>query len=168
MLRVHEVVAVVRHAYPDKVPNGGERLSHNHFYYGLLPSLKDMLSFAMADLPERDQADTSFDTLYHLAKKMEACHQSCSTMKGGAQAMSPTKATRSTTTVEAELFPPDLELVESTPLDPDHLEGLILRMTQAMNHFQREQQHCFMCGDSNPFMQECPIMKLSALGTSSI
>ena len=26
----------------------------------------------MADLPEREQADTSFDTLYHLAKKLEA------------------------------------------------------------------------------------------------
>ena len=54
-----------------------------------------MLSFARADLPERDQVDTSFDTLYHLGKKLEACHQPHSTMKGGLWDMSPTKVTRS-------------------------------------------------------------------------
>ena len=68
MLRVHEVVVVVKCAYPDQVPNKGEGLRWDHFYYGLIPSLRDVLSFAMADLPEREQADTSFDTLYHLAE----------------------------------------------------------------------------------------------------
>ena len=72
MLRVYEAVAIVRRTYPDQVPNEREGLRRDHFYYGLLPSLRDMLSFAMAELPEREQADTSFDTLYHLAKKMEA------------------------------------------------------------------------------------------------
>ena len=72
MLRVHEAVAVVKRAYPDQVPNEGEGLRRDRFYYGLTPSLRDALSFAMADLPEREQVDTSFDTLYHLAKKLEA------------------------------------------------------------------------------------------------
>ena len=72
MLRVHEAVAVVKCAYPDQVPNEGEGLRRDHFYYGLTPSLRDALSFAMANLLEREQADTSFDTLYHLAKKLEA------------------------------------------------------------------------------------------------
>ena len=72
MLRVHEAVAVVKHAYPDQVLNEGEGLRRDRFYYGLTPSLRDVLSFAMAVLPEREQADTSFDTLYHLAKKLEA------------------------------------------------------------------------------------------------
>ena len=72
MLRVHEAVAVVKCAYPDQVLNEGEGLRRDRFYYGLTPSLRDVLSFAMADLPEREQADTSFDTLYHLAKKLEA------------------------------------------------------------------------------------------------
>ena len=71
MLRVHEAVAVVKQAYPDQVPNDGEGLRRDRFYYGLTPSLRDVLTFAMADLPEREQADTSFDTLYHLAKKLE-------------------------------------------------------------------------------------------------
>ena len=72
MLRVHEAVTVVKHAYPNQVPNKGVGLRRDHFNYGLTPSHRDALSFAMADLPEREQADTSFDTLYHLAKKLEA------------------------------------------------------------------------------------------------
>ena len=82
---------VLRHSYPDQVPNKGESLRQDGFYYGLLPSLRDVLSFAMADLPERDQADMSFDTLYHLAKKLEVCHQPHGTMKGGALTHEPYK-----------------------------------------------------------------------------
>ena len=53
MLRVHEAVVVVKCVHPDQVPNEGEGLRRDRFYYGLIPSLRDMLSFAMADLPER-------------------------------------------------------------------------------------------------------------------
>ena len=83
MLRVHETVAVVKRKYPDQVPNEGEALRRDRFYCGLTPSLRDVLSFAMADLPQREQADTSFDTLYHLAKKLEAQHHPRSMTKGG-------------------------------------------------------------------------------------
>ena len=55
MLRVHEAVAVVKRAYPDQVPNEGEGLRRDRFYYGLTPSLRDALSFAMADLLERNK-----------------------------------------------------------------------------------------------------------------
>ena len=78
MLRVHEAIAVVKHAYPDQVPNEGE-------------GLRDALSFMMADLPEREQADTSFDTLYHLAKKLEVCHLPLNTTKGGTSTHDPHK-----------------------------------------------------------------------------
>ena len=37
----------------------------------------------MADQPEREQADTSFDTLYQLAKKLEVRHQQHNMTKGG-------------------------------------------------------------------------------------
>ena len=74
MLSVHEAVAVVKCVYPDQVPNEGEGLRRDFFYYGLIPRCRDTLGFAMANLPEREQADTSFNTLYHLAKKLEACH----------------------------------------------------------------------------------------------
>ena len=45
----------------------------------------------MADLPERKQADTSFNTLYHLAKKLEAHHQPCNMTKGGTSTHNPHK-----------------------------------------------------------------------------
>ena len=48
-----------------------------------------MLSFAMADLPEREQADTSFDTLYHLAKKLEARHHLRNMTKVGSSTHDP-------------------------------------------------------------------------------
>ena len=74
MLRVHEAVAVVKCTYPDQVPNErGKPEVKSFLLHGLIPSLRDVLSFMMADLPEREQADTSFDTLYHLAKKLELC-----------------------------------------------------------------------------------------------
>ena len=91
MLRVHEAVVVVKRAYPDQVPNEGEGLRQDCFYYRLIPSLRDVLSFAMADLPEREQADTSFDTLYHLAKKLEVRHQPCNMTKGGTLTHNPHK-----------------------------------------------------------------------------
>ena len=85
----------------------------------------------MADLPERDQADTSFDTLYHLAKKLEVHHQPHNTSKGGILTHNPHKCYKRystprgcAATVEVDLFPPDPELVENTPPEPDH-RGII-------------------------------------------
>ena len=78
----------------------------------------------MADLPEREQADTRFDTIYHLAKKLEACHQTHGTAKGGTLTHDPHKVYKKystfrgcAATVEADLFALDPELVESTHLN---------------------------------------------------
>ena len=59
-------------------------------------------------------------------------------------------------TLTLTLLPPDPE-----PLDPgapelDIIEGLSLRMTQAMNHYQHEEHHCFVCGATYHFAQDCP------------
>ena len=60
MLRIHEAVAVICHAYPDWVTDQGKNLVQDRFYHGLAPSLQDALGFMMAELPEREQAGTSF------------------------------------------------------------------------------------------------------------
>ena len=72
MLHIHEVVAVIHRVYPECLPNRGRDLKKDHFYHRLQPYLNDALSFAMAELPEREQACPTFDTLYTLAKKLEA------------------------------------------------------------------------------------------------
>ena len=70
---------VIHHAYPERVMDQGKNLVRDQFYHELAPSLRDV---AMAELPEREQASVSFDTLYMLAKKMEA-HQSSHLHRGG-------------------------------------------------------------------------------------
>ena len=86
MLRIHEAVAVICQAYPDRLPDRGWDLKKDHFYHGLCPYLHDALSFAMAELPKREQAHPIFDTLYTLAKKLEAgqlAHARCLTRSQG-------------------------------------------------------------------------------------
>ena len=90
------------------------------------PSLRDALSFAMADLPEREQADTSFDTLYHLAKKLEAQHHLCNATKGGPSNHDPHKGYKKyatpvgcMATVEPDLLPLNPDPVENTPPELD-------------------------------------------------
>ena len=77
MLRIHEAVAVIRRVYPECLPDRGRDLKKDRFYHGLCPYLHDALSFAMAELPEREQTCPTFDTLYTLAKKLEAGQLVC-------------------------------------------------------------------------------------------
>ena len=71
MLHIHNVVTVIHRAYPECLPNRGRDLKKDRFYHGLCPYLHDALSFAMAELPKKEQACPTFDTLYTLAKKLE-------------------------------------------------------------------------------------------------
>ena len=77
MLRKHEAVAVIHRAYPEHLPDRGRDLKKDRFYHGLCPYLHDALSFAMAELPKREQACPTFDTLYTLAKKLEVGQPAC-------------------------------------------------------------------------------------------
>ena len=54
MLRIHEAVAVIHHVYPERLPDRGRDLKKDCFYHGLRPYLHDALSFAMAELPEKE------------------------------------------------------------------------------------------------------------------
>ena len=72
MLRIHDMVVVICRVYPERLPDRGRDLKKDRFYHGLCPYLHDALSFAMAELPKREQARPMFDTLYTLVKKLKA------------------------------------------------------------------------------------------------
>ena len=163
MLQIHEAVAVICCTYSDWVTDWGKNLVQDQFYHGLMPSLWDVLGFMMAELPVREQAGASFDTLYMLAKKMEV-HQPSHPHRSGSGS---SEAYRDkyrrylapmgwvAMIAEEELLPPDPEPPDSEPLEPDVTEGLSLRMAQAVNHYQREECHCFMFEATNHFARDC-------------
>ena len=163
MLRIHEVVAVICRAYPDCLLDRGRDLKKDRFYHGLHPYLHDALSFAMAELPKREQARPTFDTLYMLAKKLEAGQ--------------PAHTRRYTTSSEAyrEKHRHYLALVDrvaaleeeglalSDPVTGEDSEsevevvgGLSVRLAQVMSRYQREERQCFVCGLLGQFARACP------------
>ena len=158
MLRIHEAMVVIWPAHPERLTNQDKNFLRDHFYNGLLPSL----GFAVTDLPEREQTHTTFDTLYTLARKMEA-RQSNHNSRGAPSdgyrdryQWYPTPANSVATVGEGGNFlPPDLEEQEPEPPGDDPLDGLSTRMTQAMNHFQWEERRCFICRQTGHFAREC-------------
>ena len=160
-------MVIIRRTYPDRVTDQGKNLAQDRFYHGLMPSLWDALGFAMAELPESEQAGTSFDMLYMLTKKMEARQPSHPPRSGSGSSDAyrdkyrryPAPVGWVATLVEEELLPPNPELPDSEASEasePDVIEGLSLRMTQAMNHYQWEERHCFMCRATDHFIGDCP------------
>ena len=141
MLQIQEAVVVIHQVYLDQISDQGRNLMQDRFYHGLSPSLHDTLGFTMAELPEREQVNTSFDTL---AKKREV-HQPSRSHKSGSGSSEayrdkyrryPTPAERVATLEDEELFLPDPEIWDMEPPEIDQIEGLSVRMSQAMNHYQ--------------------------------
>ena len=86
----------------------------------------------MAELPEREQVNTSFDTLYMLAKKMEVQQPSCPHRSGSGSFEAyrdkyqryPAPTGQIAMLEEEELLPPDPELPDSEAPELDQIEGV--------------------------------------------
>ena len=111
----------------------------------------------------REQASASFDILYMLAKKMEVWQPSHPHRSGSESSDAyrdkyrryPAPAGWVAMLAEEELLPPDPEPPDSEVPEPYVIEGLNLKMTQAMNHYQREEHHCFMRWATDHFARDC-------------
>ena len=163
MLCIHEAVTVICRAYPDHLMDRGQDLKKDCFYHGLCPYLHDTLSFAMVELPEREQACPTFDTLYTLAKKLEAgqlvhaCRYTpsfevyrdkhrCYIMLTGWVAALEEEGSTLSNQVTGEDSESEVEVVG----------GISVCLAQAMSRYQQEEQQCFMCGSLGHFTQDCP------------
>ena len=162
MLCIHDAVMVICHVYPECLPDQGRNLK-DHFYHGLHPYPHDALSFVMAELPEREQAHPTFDTLYTLAKKLEAgqpahTHQyaPCSDAYREKHRCYPEPAGRVAALEEEGVASANPVSGEDSESEVEAVDGLNMHLAQAMIHYQREEWKCFMCGSPGHFTRDYP------------
>ena len=163
MLGIHDTVTVIHHMYPEHLPDHGRDLKKDHFYHGLCPYRHDALSFAMSELPKREQAYPTFDTLYTLAKKLEAgqlaqAHHYVPSLDAYQEKHRcyPAPTGRVVALEEEGVASADPTSEEDSKSEVEAVDGLNMRLAQAMSHYQREEQKCFMCGSPGHFARDCP------------
>ena len=131
MLCIHEAMVVIRWVYLERLTNQDKNFLHDLFYNDLLPSLHEALGFSVADLLEREQTCTTFDTLYTLARKMEVHQSNCNSRGAPSDGYRdryqwyPTPTNRVATVGKGGNFlPPNPEGQEPEPPGDDPLDGL--------------------------------------------
>ena len=163
MLHIQNAIMVIRCAYPECLPDQGRDLKKDRFYHGLHPYLHDALSFAMVELPKRKQACPMFDTLYTLAKKLEAgqpahtCqYASSSDAYREKHRHYPALAGRVVALEEEGVASTDPVSGEDSESEVEEVDGLNMCLAQVMSRYQREEWKCFMCGLPGHFVRDCP------------
>ena len=162
MLHIHDAVVVIHRTYSEHLPDRGRDLKKDHFYHGLCPYLYDALSFAMVELPKREQAHPMFDTLYTLVKKLEAEHPvrmhwyaSSSDIYREKHRCYPVLAGRVVALEEEGVASTNPISGEDSKSEVEAVDGLNMCLAQVMSHYQREEQKCFMCGSPGNFARDC-------------
>ena len=117
----------------------------------------------MAELPEREQAHPTFDTLYTLTKKLEV-GQPVRTCKytpsmdahREKQRHYPAPAGQVTALEEEGLALTDPVTGENSESKVEAVGGLNVHLAQVMSCYKREEQQCFVCGSLGHFAWGCP------------
>ena len=163
MLCIYDMVTLIHHTYPEHPPNWRRDLKKDHFYHGLHPYLHDTLSFAMVELPKREQARPTFDTLYTLAKKLEAGQLACTCQYTPSTKVYrkknrcyPAPVSRVAALEEEGLASTNSVSGEDSESEVEAVDGLNVHLTQAMSCYQREEWKCFVCGSPGHFSRDCP------------
>ena len=117
----------------------------------------------MAELPKREQARPTFDTLYTLAKKLEVgqlahthWYTSSSEMYREKHRHYPALAGQVAALEEEGLASTDPVMGEDFESEVEAVGGLNVHLAQAMSHYQREEQKCFVCGLPGHFARDFP------------
>ena len=115
----------------------------------------------MAELPKREQAHPMFDTLYTLAKKLEAgqlvraCRYTPSSDAYREKHKHyPVPAGRVAALEEEGVASADPVCREDSQSEVEAVDGLNVCLAQAMSCYQREEQKCFMCGSPGHFARD--------------
>ena len=117
----------------------------------------------MAELPERGQARPTFDTLYTLAKKLEA-GQLARTCRYAPSSDAyrekhrhyPVLVGRVAALEEEGVVLVDPVSGEDSDSEVEAVDGLNVCLAQAISGYQREERKCFMCGSPGHFARDCP------------
>ena len=117
----------------------------------------------MVELPEREQAHPTFDTLYTLAKKLEAGQlaRTCwyapsSNAYREKHRYYPVLVGRVAVLEEEGVALADPVSGEDSKSEVEAVDGINVCLAQVMSHYQREEQKCFVCGSPGHFTRDCP------------
>ena len=116
----------------------------------------------MAELPKREQAHPTFNTLYTLVKELEAgqpartCWYSPSSdAYREKHRWYPVLVGRVAALEEEGVASADPTSREDSKSEVEAVDGLNVHLAQAMSRYQTDEQKCFMCGSPGHFARDC-------------